>query len=173
MLADTFEMKMVFQAMSYMLGTIIIFLAVFLMFTDFHIHQTLDWIREMLGFSFLILTMILSLIAIYCWLRITSEKQIEHKFWMAIGLQSSNGIMTLALTYTLLGISLGIGSLSGKSLSPETVQIAIQEMTTNFSLAFMTTVIGLPLSTILKSFLIVTYNKKQDMKIGLAKEDVK
>ncbi|MBB42783.1 MAG: hypothetical protein CMM44_03355 [Rhodospirillaceae bacterium] len=160
MFADVFEMKMVFRAMSYMLGTIIIFLAVFFMFTDFHIYQTLNWVREMLGYSFLILTMTLSLIAIYCWLKISSEKQSEHKFWMAIGLHSANGIMTLALTYTLLGISLGIGSLSGKSLSPETVQIAVQEMTTNFSLAFMTTVIGLPLSTILKAFLIITHNKR-------------
>ena len=170
MFADTFEMKMLFRAMSYMLGTIVIFLAVFLMLTDFHIYQTLDWVREMLGFSFLIFTMILSLTAIYCWLKIIAEKQTEDKFWMAVGMQSSNGIMTLALTYTLLGISLGIGSLSGKPLSPETVQIAIQEMTTNFSLAFMTTVIGLPLSTILKAFLIITYNKKQNVNIGLAKE---
>ena len=53
MFADVFEMKMVFRAMSYMLGTIIIFLAVFFMFTDFHIYQTLNWVREMLGYSFL------------------------------------------------------------------------------------------------------------------------
>ena len=51
------------------------------------------------------------------------------------GLQAANGIATLALTYTLLGISLGIGSLAGHELGPETIQAVIRDLTRHFSMA--------------------------------------
>jgi hypothetical protein len=40
-------------------------------------------------------------------------------------------------------------------LSPETVRVVIREMTANFSLAFMTTVVGLPVSAVLRSILMI------------------
>jgi hypothetical protein len=66
-------------------------------------------------------------------------------------------VTTLALTFTLLGISLGIGTLAGQELTPETIQPVIRKMTANFSLAFMTTVVGLPISALLRSLIIVTH----------------
>jgi hypothetical protein len=77
--------------------------------------------------------------------------------WFEAGVQAANGVTTLALTFTLLGISLGIGTLAGQELTPETIQPVIRKMTANFSLAFMTTVIGLPISALLRSMIIVTH----------------
>jgi len=69
--------------------------------------------------------------------------------------------MTLALTYTLLGISLGIGTLAGQELTPETVRGVIQDLTANFSRAFLTTVIGLPVSAALRAVLVVTHGRRR------------
>ena len=74
-------------------------------------------------------------------------------------MQSANGVTTLALTYTLLGISLGIGSLAGQTLTPDTVQAVIRDLTANFSLAFMTTVVGLPASALLRAALTVGHGR--------------
>ena len=65
-----------------------------------------------------------------------------------------------------LGISLGIGSLAGQDLTPDTIQSVIRTMTANFSLAFMTTVIGLPVSALLRSLLIVTDARNRRIKGG-------
>tara|TARA_B100000683_G_scaffold220295_1_gene217084 strand:- start:1019 stop:1255 length:237 start_codon:yes stop_codon:yes gene_type:complete len=74
-------------------------------------------------------------------------------------MQTANGVTTLALTFTLLGISLGIGGLAEQNLTPETVQTVIRDLTANFSLAFMTTVVGLPMSAILRALLVVSHNR--------------
>ncbi len=51
---------------------------------------------------------------------------------------------------------LGIGSLAEQGLSPETVQSVVRELTRHFSLAFLTTVLGLPTSAALRALLLVT-----------------
>ena len=74
---------------------------------------------------------------------------------------AAHGVATLALTYTLFGISLGIGTLAGQGLTPETVQTVIRDLTASFSLAFMTTVVGLPLSAALRTILVVVHGKQR------------
>ncbi|WP_395342780.1 hypothetical protein PN836_001815 [Ningiella sp. W23] len=82
---------------------------------------------------------------------------IYHKkaLWAEVGMQAANGISTLALTFTLLGISLGIGSLANQTLSPETVNGIISELTAQFSMAFMTTVVGLPTATLFRAWVSI------------------
>ena len=70
-------------------------------------------------------------------------------------MQACNGIATLALTFTLLGISLGIGQLSNSSLTPDSIDKVIATLTDDFSMAFLTSVIGLPLSAVFRTVLIV------------------
>ena len=82
--------------------------------------------------------------------------------WFETGVQSANAIATLALTYTLLGISLGIGSLSGHELNPTTIPNIIKNLTEHFSMAFMTTVIGLPVSSVLRSALLVAFSRAEE-----------
>ena len=74
-------------------------------------------------------------------------------FWQEAGQQAAAGMATLALTFTLLGISLGIGGLATAELSPETVREVIADLTARFSTAFMTTVVGLPTATIMRAVL--------------------
>ena len=71
-------------------------------------------------------------------------------------MHAANGIATLGLTYTLFGISLGIGELAGQELTPATVQEVIRGLTERFSLAFMTTVISLPTSVLLRALLSIS-----------------
>ncbi len=75
--------------------------------------------------------------------------------WRQLGLQASSGIATVALTFTLLGISLGIGGLAGRPLTPDSVQGVIGELTGRFALAFATTVIGLPAAAGLRALILV------------------
>lgn len=75
--------------------------------------------------------------------------------WHEAGLQAAGGLSTLALTYTLFGISLGIGTLAEQELSPATVQTVIRGLTHHFGIAFMTTVVGLPLSALMRAVLLV------------------
>jgi len=76
--------------------------------------------------------------------------------------QSANAIATPALAYTLLGISLGIGSLAGQDLNPDTVSAIIPVRTENVSMAFMTTVVGLPVSAVLRAVLLVAYSRSEE-----------
>jgi hypothetical protein len=92
-----------------------------------------------------------------CIINIINYEQIQKKFWFETGLQLSNLISTVALTYTLLGISLGIGELSSSKLDIDTINQTISNLTEQFSMAFITSVIGLPLSGLLRSILIIFY----------------
>ena len=73
--------------------------------------------------------------------------------WRDAGLHAASAIATMALTWTLLGISLGIGTLAEADLSPATVQSVIGELTRHFSMAFLTTVIGLSVATALRALI--------------------
>ena len=77
-------------------------------------------------------------------------------FWNETGEHAANAVATLALTYTLLGISLGIGTLADQELTPQTIQPVIRGLTEHFSLAFMTTVVGLPTAAILRAIVAIT-----------------
>ena len=81
--------------------------------------------------------------------------------WSELGLQTANGISTLALTFTLFGISMGIGSLSEQPLSQENVESVISELTAQFSIAFMTTVVGLPTAALIRAVISVRVAKHE------------
>ena len=97
------------------------------------------------------------------------EENTKTRLWVEVGTQAANGVTTLALTFTLLGISLGIGSLADQALTPSSIQKVIADMTANFSLAFMTTVIGLPLSALLRSLIVITVRYQETMPTALLK----
>lgn len=150
------------QAVSYMLGGLVIALALGVMATSVSAVEITTWAWDVLGLAFATLLGSLVFIALLCWVKI---KQLqarggEYRPWLVAGVQAANGIATLALTYTLLGISLGIGSLAGQQLTPDTIQGVIKSLTENFSMAFMTTVVGLPTSALLRSLLLVAHARK-------------
>ncbi|MBF0246733.1 MAG: hypothetical protein HQL36_01465 [Alphaproteobacteria bacterium] len=117
----------------------------------------------MFGITFLIVFSVLVVTVLLCWSRQTAllDSSRIRLVWFEGGMQAAGGIATLALTFTLFGISLGIGTLADQSLSPETVPTIISELTRHFSMAFMTTVVGLPVSAALRALLIVTERKME------------
>jgi hypothetical protein len=122
-------------------------------FNDFA-GQTLN----LFGGSFIIFLSLFIFMVTFCWVKMLEYRfdHAERDVWTQLGHHIANGTATLALTYTLLGISLGIGSLSNQELNADTIQTVIRGLTQNFSLAFMTTVVGLPVSGILRAILSVT-----------------
>ena len=145
------------QTTSYMLGGLVIVLAATVMTTSLGLDDIASWAWDVLGLTFALLLASLVFLSLYCLVKVHKARTggMLLQPWLATGVQAANGIATLALTYTLLGISLGIGSLAGQSLTPETIQGVIRDLTENFSMAFMTTVIGLPASAFLRSLLLI------------------
>ncbi len=95
------------------------------------------------GISFLVLLSVVIFIVFFCWVRMleTSHLSAERLVWAEGGLHAANGAATLALTYTLLGISLGVRTLADQELNTDTVQKVISGLTEHVSIAFMTTVL--------------------------------
>ena len=158
------------RAFSYMLGAIVVAVAVAASISSTSLPEIVDWAERIFGITFLTVTGGLVFVAVYSWTRI-----IDHpgdRVWLEAGLQAANGITTLALTYTLLGISLGVGSMAENELSADTVQTVVRNLTAQFSMAFMTTVVGLPLSAVLRTVLLVTHARQHQWKTQTKTEGV-
>ncbi len=151
------------HTLSLMLGGSVIVLAATTLIANTSMQEIARWVQQIFGLTFLVLLGGLIFTSLFCWVRLRqSNREQTQATWLEAGLQAANGITTLALTYTLLGISLGIGSLADQALTPETVQPIIRSLTENFSLAFLTTVVGLPLSSILRALLLVTHARQAE-----------
>jgi len=129
-------------------GVILLALASFVM--QMNLADLFVWLEKVFSWSFIFCYSVLLVIGIYAGAKVKTATNTEY--WYEVGSQVSNGIATLALTFTLLGISLGIGSLGQQSLTPESVHLVIGELTTHFSTAFMTTVIGLPTANVVRAW---------------------
>ncbi len=154
------------RTLSVFLGVVVLGLFAAAAATSLDAGDIMRWAREVFGVTFLLALSALVITALHCWMRLGAPVAIGAAIGAVVGaavdaarfetgLQAANGIATLALTYTLLGISLGIGSLAGHDLGPETIQVVIGELTRHFSMAFMTTVVGLPTSAVLRAMLMI------------------
>lgn len=149
------------QAASYLLGGLVLATAIAVTLLSQDVSAITGWALDVLGAGFLVLLAGLIFLTLFGLVRMNAADNAEadREYWFAVGMQAANGVTTLALTFTLLGISLGIGSLAGQDLTPDTVQGVIRDLTANFSLAFMTTVVGLPVSAGLRALLVVSSKK--------------
>lgn len=138
-------------------GMVIISLAAVSYATELPLSEIFVWLERFFSSAFIGIYTLLVALGIHA---IVQLKQPQYAdYWQEVGLQAGNAIATLALTFTLLGISLGIGTLSEQPLSPENVQLMISGLTKQFSMAFMTTVIGLPTATIIRALTSIKYQK--------------
>ena len=113
--------------------------------------------KDTLGVLFIALAIGLVLTVIIAVAKIC-DAQLDYQsksVWLHIGLHAANGIATTALTFTLFGISAGIGELAAGDLNINTVNTVIASLTDQFSMAFMTSVVGLPLSALMRGTLVV------------------
>lgn len=155
--ASTFDALM--RTTSYFLGGGVIVLAVATYAGHMSAAEIANWADAMFGPTFTVLYALLIATALFCWVRVIqlANDPAGSLPWQEAGMHAAAGVATLALTYTLLGISLGIGSLADQELTTETVQSVIQGLTGHFSMAFMTTVIGLPTAALLRALLAVSH----------------
>jgi len=140
-----------------LVGIAIISLALVSYFTELSLTGIFSWLERFFSSAFIIIYSLLVALGIYA---ITQLKTLKYaNYWQEVGQQAGNAIATLALTFTLLGISLGIGTLAEQPLSPENVQMLVSGLTKQFSMAFMTTVIGLPTATVIRALISIKYQK--------------
>ena len=150
------------RALSYFLGIVVLALAGAVYATSLDAADIAEWTRRMFGTTFLVLLSALVFAALFAWARMARAAEAHSRqIWFEAGKHAASGIATLALTYTLLGISLGIGELAERELSPQTVNLVIAEITEHFSLAFMTTVVGLPVSAALRALLSISRSRAE------------
>ncbi len=144
---------------SYVLGGAVIALAVASAASPLSAADIAVWAERVFGPTFTVLFLGLVGVTLFCWIRVGQlhNDPVRARPWLEGGMHAASGVATLALTYTLLGISLGIGSLADQELTTETVQTVIQGLTGHFSMAFMTTVIGLPTAAVLRALLLVSH----------------
>lgn len=151
--------KPVSKIIGFCLGSVMILLALLGLTTNWQVSDILAWLGQYFGISFSLLFVGLVLVAMTAIIRLKHSQQ--KQLCYEVAMQFGNGISTLALTYTLLGISLGIGALSQQSLSPENINNVISILTTQFSMAFMTTVVGLPTAALIRAWASILYVKQQ------------
>ena len=134
-------------------GVAVILLAVASGLSPKRPFEVLTWLQEAFGWAFAVPYAFLIALGAYAVMRVIECP--DSRFARELGLQTASGMATLALTFTLLGISLGIGSLTGAALTPENVQEVVADLTAHFSLAFMTTVVGLPSAALLRAAIVL------------------
>ena len=93
--------------------------------------DVLAWLQDVFGFAFALPYMALMALGVYAIVRLVEAP--DSRFARELGLQAASGVATLALTFTLLGISLGIGGLTGDALTPANVQDVIADLTGHVS----------------------------------------
>ena len=150
------------RSISYFLGAGVLALTGAVIISSTRPKDLVIQMLELFGASYLIILGILVFITLFCWSKQCNTHDVQNrKVWSEAGLHAAGSVSTIALTYTLLGISLGIGTLANKELNPQTVQSIISDLTQHFSMAFMTTVIGLPIAAILQALIKITEVKKE------------
>ena len=145
----------------YFLGGIVVVLALASYLTDERMVGLFVSLQRLFGWGYTVIYLSLLSLSIYAWSRLVDSG--HRLYWLEVGQQAAGGVATLSLTFTLLGISLGIGSLSDKTITPESIQGVIQVLTGHFSIAFMTTVVGLPTANILRSAIAVRHVRLQEL----------
>lgn len=141
------------QAVGLLLGAVVLVLAGSRLLLDLPPGQAVSRTVTVVGLVFPVLFAALAVLAGAAALRLARDP--ADRRWRQLGLQAASGIATVALTFTLLGISLGIGGLAGRPLTPDSVQAVIGELTGRFALAFATTVVGLPAAAGLRALILV------------------
>ena len=134
-------------------GAAVILLAIATGVSAMRPSEILAWLQEVFGWAFAVPYAMLMTLGAYAVMRVIERP--ASRFARELGLQTASGVATLALTFTLLGISLGIGNLTGEALTPENVQEVVASLTAHFSLAFMTTVVGLPSAALLRAVIVL------------------
>ena len=140
------------RALAVLSGLVVIGLALIQLLFGVAPKDLFAAVKDMLGVLFIALAVGLVLTVMMAVARVCDVKLDgqSKSVWLHIGLHAANGIATVALTFTLFGISAGIGELAAGDLNIDTINTVIASLTDQFSMAFMTSVVGLPLAALMR-----------------------
>lgn len=147
----------VLKTLGYGTGGLVIIMAMAVYMTQTELSVIFDWLEKVFSASFVVVYLGLMALGILAGIRL--DDQIQSEYWFEVGQQAAGGVATLALTFTLLGLSMGIGSLTNQQITPESISEIIGGLTEHFSTAFMTTVVGLPSANALRAFISIRQAK--------------
>ena len=154
--AGVWNLAQLSRILSFILGGLVLCLAALKAIAGINVEGAFAWLNTLFGPVFIIAYLLLVGVAIIAWVKGHGANSVAAVDpWWEAGTQAASGIATLALTFTLLGISIGISALAETQLSPETVPEVISHLTEQFGRAFMTTIVGLPTSHVLRALLSV------------------
>jgi len=146
------------RALAVLGGLVVIGLALTLLLFGVAPKDLFAATKDTLGLLFIALAfgLVLTVMIAVAKIRDTQLDRQLKSVWLHIGLHAANGIATVALTFTLFGISAGIGELAAGDLNIDTINTVIASLTDQFGMAFMTSVVGLPLSALMRVVVGVT-----------------
>ena len=154
--AGRWNLAQLSRILSFILGGFVLCLASLKAIAGIDVQGAFAWLNTLFGPVFIIAYLLLVGVAVIAWVKGHSANSVATVDpWWEAGVQAASGIATLALTFTLLGISIGISALAETPLSPETVPEVISHLTEQFGRAFMTTIVGLPTSHVLRALLSI------------------
>ena len=151
-----------FRVLAILAGLIVILLALILFIFGIAPMDLFTTARDTLGMLFMSLSVGLLMVTMMAIAKIQDPglERGRKTAWFQIGLHAANGIATVALTFTLFGISAGINQLAAGELDIDSVNAVVTGLTSQFSMAFLTSVIGLPLSALMRVVVVVTGKSK-------------
>lgn len=151
-----------FRVVAILSGLIVILLALILFVFGIAPVNLFTTARDTLGMLFMGLSAGLLLVTMMAIAKMRDPclERDSKSAWFQIGLHAANGIATVALTFTLFGISAGINQLAAGELDIDSINAVVTGLTSQFSMAFLTSVIGLPLSALMRVVVVVTGKSK-------------
>ena len=149
------------QSLTFFFGGVTIILAGLALILDIFPRDVFLWAVSTLGLTYILITASVVLLSLFSLSQYRADP-LHNQQWIKIGSQSNTAIATIALTYTLCGISLGVGSLASSDLSPENINHVISGLTKEFGMAFMTSVVGLPLSALMRFIFVLNDTTSRD-----------
>lgn len=153
----TYKINSLSQSLSWFLGLTVLTFFAYMFISGDDPKSLMKWSFSTLGTLFILILTSQIFLSIFCIVKLNNSLMIFKRYWFEFGVQVSNSISTIALTFTLFGISVGIGGISSSNLDISTINQTIGNLTKSFSMAFMTSVIGLPVAAILKSILVIKF----------------
>ena len=138
------KLNYISESISWFIGSVAIMFFVYMMVTGQNPDMLINWGVSTLGLLFIVIFITQLILTLFCLVQLNQTEIQNRRYWFEFGLQVSNSISTIALTFTLFGISMGIGELSTSNLDISTINKTISKLTEQFSMAFMTSVVGLP-----------------------------
>ena len=118
------------KSISLVLGTAVVGAAVASGVMGLELREIADWARDVFSVTFMVLLGTMLAGFAYCLVRLVERRKagLNGDVWLEAAVHLAGGVATVALTYTLLGISLGIGTLAGQEVNAETVQSIIGDL---------------------------------------------